>query len=96
MEIDQDELKRAIARLMEDPPEHSTPVYYCNPLQVAREESRGQAYGKIDTGLKPDVNANRPHLGSLDAPLSVVVAEESNEESFRQAERQWQNRGSPR
>jgi hypothetical protein len=96
MEIDQNELKRAIARLTEDPPERATPVCYRNPLQVVREEWHGRTYGNIDNPSKANFNANHPQLESLNAPPSVVVAEESDEESFRQAERQWQRQSGTR
>lgn len=90
MEINQNELRQAIARLTEDMPECSTPIYYRNPLQVAREESRGQAYRNSNTASKSDINVNHRQPESLNALPSAVIVEESDEESFRQAERHWQ------
>lgn len=90
MKINQNELRSAIARLTEDMPERSTPIYYRNPLQVAQEESRGRANRNSNTASKSDINANRRQPESLNALPSAVIVEESDVESFRQAERHWQ------
>jgi hypothetical protein len=89
-DIDQQELEAAVVRLTESiADDDREATMYRNPLEVVHEEWRKKAYTPAHAGMRPEVKANWPTAKTLEESAAVSKAEESEEESFANAVRQW-------